>query len=204
LKNTNGNELLRALKGVGQLSASAMGLMPGASFFTNFKPPLFSALPLLASGVAAAVLANAYFGLLADTPLVRARRFIIAALVCAGLYGLIFDFTTVGVPEERGESVTKYQIGFGMSDFSLTAEAKSKRDMLDLRTSQDLMLAMGGFSEGGRQKIWKEWSIAMAGALLMLLFLAAFLLWAHGIGLLARALFRPGHKPQPTKNKQPA
>jgi hypothetical protein len=112
------------------------------------------------------------------------------AIVLAIVYGMLFPYLTAGPPAPRNENV-RYQTGFGLSPFSLTAEAQQVAADQHLRTKEELMLALGAYGEGQTSLVWKRWTIFAAGALLIGIFVATYVCWTSGLAWLACALKQP-------------
>lgn len=186
---SRGMRLTKGIQSVGAIAACVAGVLPGMGFFAAFRPPyLEGALPLI-GGVATAVLAHAYFGRKSGGPLVEAKRYLVASLTLAALYLPIRQVTTVGLPEGR-DGTERWQVGFGTATCSLTSEGLQLRER-GYRTSEDLMMAFG-YGEDTPQLIWMPWSIAVAGGVLSILFIAILVMRAHGIGVLSNALTARG------------
>lgn len=182
---SRGREFSRAIRSVGVIGALVVGVLPGMEFFTGFGPPyLRGALPLVGA-VATGVVANAYFRRASAAQLKEAKRCLVLSLALAALYIPLRQATTVGLPEGR-DGVQRWQVGFGTARCSLTPEALSLVER-GYGSPQELMMAFG-YGENTPGLIWTQWSIAAAGTFLSVVFIAMFVVWAHGIGVLARAL----------------
>jgi hypothetical protein len=121
----------------------------------------------------------------------RGTRSVAAAIILAIAYGFFFSYVTVGPPAPRTEHV-RYQVGFGLSRFSLTEPAVGiTRDHPDY-TKEDLMLAFGAYA-GATSRIWKTWSIFAAGGLLSVLFVLTYYSWTSGLAWLA-CVFKTTHQ----------
>jgi len=166
--------------------------LPGATYFLHYAPPLFAITALLSGGVGLAVFVRV-FVIRPDltTSAKKGFRFVMLAVVAGSVYGVLLPLLTVTSPSDSALGKERFQIGFRTLDFSLTDEAKKKRDQFDLRTPEDLMLAFGGYEPGGAYLIWRTWTIVLAGFLLIGLFITTFVFWAHGLALLAWSLSRP-------------
>lgn len=172
-------------------AAAAVGSqLPGVSFFADFAPPSFKALTLLSGGGALAVFVRVFTS--REAPKKRAQlgfRYTAFAIALAVAYSFVIQWVTVTSPSESGAE-HRYQIGFGMQDFSLTAEAKAARREQSLQTPQELMLAFGAFQPGGAELIWREWTIVSAALLLSCLFVLTYLSWAYGLACISWSLIR--------------
>lgn len=178
---------------LGVLSAAAAAViaqLPGLSFFTNNSPPSFFILGLLTSGLTIAV----FLWVLINKGRDRRKRVkqglvsVCASIVLAMVYIAFLSWVTVLPPEEYGSS-QRFQIGFGLQEFSLTEEAKAVVATEEsVKSTQDLMLAFGAFSSEGPRQIWTVWSIYSAWALLCLTFIATYFMWAFGLAKLASVM----------------
>jgi hypothetical protein len=160
--------------------ASALGVgAPVASFFTDYSPPLFPGVSFFTAGLAAAI-----WGVISlkrrgasDNRFVRgAKTSMAVGIVLIVIYILLFQFTTVGVSEENG---TRIQIGFGTASWSLTKAGRDWQTFRPAMTPFD-MLNAESFKPDSARIIWKTWSIYTAGACLIALYLAGFVLWTNG------------------------
>src|SRR5688572_13049607 len=183
------------MRSLSTLTMAVGSQLPGVAFFLDLAPPLFIPTALLTTGGGLAVFLAVF--LKRGSPRVKAlrgMRFIGAAVAAAFVYGLLLQALTVSVPQEMGGG-DRRQIGFGLSSFSLTARAQEVQRANDLQTPQELMLAFGGYEEGGTQLIWKPWSIVAAALLLSAVFVAAYLSWAYGLAHLAASVLEPRTSP---------
>lgn len=157
--------------------------LPALSYFTDYAPPLFAGVTTIITALAAAIL------LIAAARKQKAES-VRTAAVCLGVvipllivYSLFLAFTTVVGPGEHG---SRYQIGFGLAQFSLTDTAKA--DLKDNPTLQpkDLMMYEAAFDQDRVAILWQTWSIYLAAAILIVLYFAGFVLWTAGFALLAK------------------
>lgn len=168
--------------GVGAIASQ----LPGLSFFTNNAPPEFGLLSLMTSGLTLAI----FVWVLTTTPEEsdRSRSGLIAigsAIVLGIAYVGLLNWLTVWSPAETGVA-QRFPIGFGLSDFSLTDNARQLlKDSATETTTQDLMLKIGGFRPGGPQLLWKPWTITSAWLLLSAVFLITYSLWSFGLACVA-------------------
>ena len=80
----------------------------------------------------------------------------------------------------------RFQVGFWKCDWSLTQVGlKLKQENLS-DTPQVWVLIEAAFQPGGPEKIWKPWSIISAGILMLITYMAGFVLWTAGFSLLAK------------------
>lgn len=168
--------------------ATALGSqLPGISFFAGITPPDFRGIALLTSGGTIAIFIwvfNKRRNQRRDVK--RGVKFIATAILCAAIYGVLFQFVTVGTPAAR-TGHQRFQIGFGMCSFSLKDSVRKVASEQHLVTPEDLMLAFGGY-ERGTSQIWKTWSIIAAATMLWVVFIASYMFWTSGLAYLARAL----------------
>ena len=161
--------------------------LPGISFFVGITPPDFRGIALLTSGGTIAIFIWVF-----NKPRNQSRdvkrgvKFIATAILLAAIYGVLFQFLTVGTPAAR-VGHQRFQIGFGMCSFSLRDTARKVASEQHLGTPEELMLAFGGYEKGTSQ-IWKTWSIIAAAAILWVVFMATYVFWTSGLAYLARSL----------------
>ncbi|NKK60603.1 hypothetical protein [Rhizobium ruizarguesonis] len=175
------------------LTASAGAIasqLPGLSFFTDYTPPSFGLMTLLTGGLTLAV----FVWVLASTP--RSSNFagfgvatIVIAVLLAVIYLALLSWVTVPAPIETGID-ERFQIGFGLLDFSLTDRARTLLQSHNGSTPQDLMLAVAGFRPGGAELLWKPWTVTSAWLLLVCNFILTYFLWSLGLALIATRLRR--------------
>jgi hypothetical protein len=172
------------------MGTTALGSqLPGLSFFTNFAPPLFGPLKLMSGGLTLAI----FVWVLLSPPKRAARAglgvaAVIVAVSLAIIYSALLDWTTVSAPPESGIE-QRFQIGFGLTPFSLTQEGiKLVQSSPDTATPENLMLTVGAFRPGGPGLIWKSWTITAAWLLLSCVFLFAYLAWSFGLACVALRL----------------
>lgn len=179
---------------LGVLAAGAGAIasqLPGLSFFTSNAPPSFGVLGLMTSGLTLAV----FVWVLSSTPPSRDRsRTGLIATGAAVLLGLgyvgLLNWVTVPAPAETGID-QRFQIGFGLLNFSLTDDARSlMHSSGGPATPEDLMLVKGAFRPGGPQQLWNAWTITLAWTMLSGVFLAVYFLWAFGLACVATRLVR--------------
>jgi hypothetical protein len=184
-------EISTALGALAAGTGAIASQLPGLSFFTSNAPPSFGLLGLMTSGLTLAI----FVRVLATTPEAldrsRAGLLAVAGAVVLGLsYVSLLNWVTVPAPVETGVD-RRYQIGFGLSDFSLTDRAKAAlKTGADGVTSEDLMLMNGAFRPGGPQLLWKPWTITLARALLSAVFLLAYFLWSFGLACVATRMVK--------------
>lgn len=174
---------------LGVLAAGAGAIasqLPGLSFFTSNAPPSFGLLSLMTSGLTLAIFVWVLTTTPADSDRSRTGLIAVGAAIVLGLaYAGLLNWVTVPAPAETGVA-QRFQIGFGLSDFSLTDDARRllKASPADT-TIEDLMLMKGAFRPGGPQLLWKPWTITAAWLLLSTVFLLAYSLWSFGLACVA-------------------
>jgi hypothetical protein len=186
-------KIVTALRGLGAVVAAFTQFFPGAAYFYDFAPPFFPPLGIFVSivGVVVMLLSYNYW---------RHKKnvggwsiaLIVAAVILLAVYGVCLQYLTVIPPQ--GRSGGRRQIGFYMAEFSLTPKAfdlvmhpEKLNPPREISTPNDLMGAFGVWGGVGRtDEIWTLQSILLAGTALFCLFLAGFVVWACGIGALAR------------------
>jgi len=183
-------EYLTALKSLHGISAGIGLLVPGVSFFTKMDPPLLSGAGLVTAGLGAASIVSAYHYAPRERtsssafPLFTriARRMFFLSLLSLLMYLLLLRWCTVTDP--RGEN--RFQTGFGIADWSLTADGLKLKQEYPGVTRIDLMLLKGAFRDGGPELIWSSWSIYTSGILMTVAYLSTFMLWVFAWSLLAK------------------
>ena len=166
--------------------------VPALTFFQNYTPPLFPQVWLLLTALSGALL----YVLTTGSPKAgsasietlqrlsrRAVTWIGVALACMIVYVLLLHYCTVMDPQK---GTVRFQIGFGTAAWSLTESGRKLASALSNPSPDDLMMAEGSYVPGGPEKIWTAWSTLVAGIALILFYLAAFIAWTTGFGLLIR------------------
>jgi hypothetical protein len=113
----------------GYAGAATGVVVPAASFFSSYAPPLFLGITILTSALSAAIFAVVSAGVtgakaLADQA--RAKRaaiYIAVAFALFTIYMLLFQFTTIEVPRpetDKDKKEERIQIGFNTLSWSLT------------------------------------------------------------------------------------
>lgn len=182
-------DYLHALRSTSGLVAGVGALVPGFAFFVELDPPLLAGSGVITCAVALAAILIGYQyepvkrrigGSL--PPLVRqARTFLAWSGVGFLLLMFLFRWTTVLTP--RGDRI---QIGFGLAEWGLTEFAKQVLSQNPAVTPIELILRTGGLAQGGIDKLWRWWAVALAGSLTLAIFLATFVSWCLGWSLLAK------------------
>jgi hypothetical protein len=175
---------------VSVLAATASGVasqLPGISFFTHQAPPNFGPLSLMTGGLTLAIFVWV-FSKKNDAQRVRnGIAGVTAAVLLAIAYTALLNWVTVPPPAETGVA-ERFQIGFGLSTFSLTTDGINALRLDPLATAQELMLMLGGFQPGGTGLIWKPWTITVAWLILSLTFVLAYIAWSFGLACIAARL----------------
>ncbi len=174
-----------ALKALCALTGSLGAVIPGYAYFSQFAPPNFREITLLTGGLALVVLVATLMRRKGRPSVTKATVRIFAAFFCLVFYGVMLDLTTVTAPADF-QTEERFQIGFGMADWSLTDTAKDLVKTRGLDTKEQIMLAVQGYTDTDAVKLaWHWWSVRLAQAILLMLFTVGFLLWTHGFALLA-------------------
>jgi len=100
-------------------------------------------------------------------------------------YLVFLQFCTVLEPQSYEK---RFQIGFWKFNWSLTKDGQKLKEKYPDVPLQDWMKKMAAFSPEGPQKIWKEWSISLAGIFLIILFLLIIFFIVRGLSLFAKHL----------------
>lgn len=181
-----------AFKGKNGVFAGVGVAVPGLSFFTLYAPPLFEGASILTTAIAGAVIILTYYYEPRVVPpdtiekklVRRARNVIVIALLLLGVYMMMLKICTVADPPAK--PITRYQIGFWTWDWSLNDDGKFLSKQRPGSTPHELMDYGVAFSKDGPAKVWKFWTILLAGTLMILIFLLTFVLWVFGWSLLAK------------------
>lgn len=169
------------------LSGSIGSLLPGLSYFTSYAPPMFEASSLLTGGVALAVILLALTTPISqETTVKHAFNIILTGFIVVILYGIAYNVFTISTP--KGWEKGRIQTGFSLNSWSLTDKAESYLNKNPSSTTTHLVESFGAYNNV--DKVWKSWSIQLAGLLLIILFSVGFVLWAYGFARLAIILDR--------------
>jgi hypothetical protein len=183
-------EYFSELKSMNGLLAGVGVLVPAFSFFTMHDPPFMEESGLLTAAIAAATIFIVYYqGRKTNEAhdgmpqLVKlARNVLIVSLVLLIIYLVLLRLCTVTDP--RGES--RFQIGFGRIDWSLTDDGRNWKAENPTATVEDWMSAARAFRPGGPELIWKPWTIYVSGVLMIITYILTFVLWTSGWSMIAR------------------
>lgn len=189
-----------ALTGVAGVANVAL---PFVGNFVAMSPPLFVEVSWLV-GFSAPMLALIGFYLAgprvhnpAGTGVRRrfvwAAAFLVGSLIAAVAYVLLLSACTVTNPQTE----ERWQTGFGKAEFTLTDEGKRLLSRVPTKTATDWMLITGNFKPGGPAQIWHQWSISLAGGLLIALYLVTFTLFTASWSVIARQLYEMGQPNTP-------
>lgn len=177
---------------LGVLTTTLGSQLPGISFFLGLAPPGFPAIALLTGGGTLAIFLLRFSKQQPDADcILKGARSVAVAIILALAYGFLFSYVTVGPPASRTEHV-RYGVGFGLSPFSLTEPALGILKNHPEYTKEDLMLAFGAYTDGATSRIWKTWSIFVAGGVLSALFVLTYYSWTSGLAWLACTFKTPG------------
>jgi hypothetical protein len=182
------NRLIDSIKWFG---AATGALVPAWDFFKHDVPPLFPEIGLLMCAVsgAIAIVVSAYIpsrpkpihGLQAIVW--RGTILIVMSLGVLISYRILLESWTVLEPQSYQQ---RFQVGFGVVDWSLTNLGQEMKHAGNIRVADDLMLAGHAFRPGGPATIWKQSTIDSAGLILILLYVVGFVLWTTGFALLSK------------------
>ena len=172
------------------LCAGGGTLVPAFGYFTSYPPPLFPGISVITAALAAAIIYVVYAHVFRHTRhrlyrlLQQSCVFLVVALVLLVLYALLLGHCTVVAPQNDG---TRFQIGFAKCDWSLTELGLTyKSSTHGSKPVTAWMLAEAAFQPGGTERLWKSWSISVAGIIMIITYLAAFVCWTCGFSLLAK------------------
>ncbi len=197
---------------VGYAGAAAGVVLPAASFFTSYPPPLFLGISILTSALSAAIFAIVATGVTGGKALPdrapgrRAGIYIVAAFVFLAVYILLFQFTTLPIPrpeKDKDKKEERVQIGFNSLPWSLTTAGKGWTETNPAITAYEIASNEAAFAQERVPIAWKIWTIYTAGSVLIMLYSIGFLLWTAGFALLGItdngvpvARLRPVDKPR--------
>jgi hypothetical protein len=185
---TRQSMIVNALTALVVVVGALASQLPGLSFFSEYAPPSFGMLALVTSGLTLGVFALVFVTTSNASHLVRRGAIgVVAAIVLALIYTALLDWVTVMPPDGTG-STQRYQIGFGLSHFSLTPAGLADLTANPGLTAQDLLLRAGGFRQDGPHLVWHSWTVFTAWLVLSLVFLAAYAAWSFGLACLAKWL----------------
>ena len=176
------------LKALCTITGTLGAVIPGYAYFSQYAPPNFREVSLLTGGLALVVLVATLMRPNIRHSLRKTVVRIFVAFLCLVCYGFMLDLTTVTAPADF-QSEERFQIGFGMTDWSLTDNAKELIKTRKLDTKEQIMLSVQGYTDTDAVRLaWHGWSILLAQVTLIALFTIGFLLWTHGFALLSMAV----------------
>lgn len=185
------NNYLKAFKSIWGVGAIIGTLIPAYSFFAELDPPLLLGAGLITSALAAAtVVLTYYYNPVHSHPNSRlpilvklSIKAFLGFVILLVIYLVLLQWCTVVDPQTEK---IRFQIGFGMADWSLTEKGHQWKAAHPDQNIQDWMLRMGAFRDKGPEIIWKPWTIYLSGSLMVLTFISTFVLWTLGWALLAK------------------
>lgn len=186
-----------------------MGLGAGTTLIALFAPapPLMSWPPVLNYGT---------FGIIAGVVYLLSERnrvptdqrplrpivfWLATAIVTLIVYSVLLNLWSVVDPQTER---VRFQIGFGLADWSLTDLGRRVKSQFPSLTAAQLLMTDKGFHMGGSTGIWERWSVYSAGFLLIGLYLAAFISWTIALALSAARLLDAGVRGRPGGKARPA
>jgi hypothetical protein len=181
---------LDSFKSIKGLGASIGVLVPGFVYFTKYAPPYFPGITLLTTAFATATVVITYYysPSLAKSstrtlpPILKsAIKAFVASILLLFVYTILLDLCTVVVPG----TTQRMQIGFGRFDWSLTAYGQQVKTTKPLAPPQQ-WLWDESFETDAPKLIWASWTIHLAGILMTLVFMFAFVLWTFAWSLIAK------------------
>lgn len=189
---TLGERLAKSSKALSLTAGAVVSQVPGIAYFYALVPPYFAAFHLLATGGTLAIFLYSHLRSSETRTLIRSGvKWVGVSIVLAIIFTPLLRAWTVPPPEGWPQS-GKFQIGFGMSKFSLTDKAIQKAKEFEIDNPSDLMLAFGAFDDAKIPRVWKHWTIVAAGMTLVVVFIASYVCWVLGIAYLAKSLGRAG------------
>jgi hypothetical protein len=190
MANISFNKYLSGFKSINGLLVGVGTLIPTYAYFTKYAPPLLEAATLLTAALAAATVIYAYYYPSPEAvanhipPLIKlGRNLLIISLGLFVIYLILFRVCTVPVP--RQDSL-RWQIGFDRYDWSLTENGKSLKQAHPDTSMREFLLWGRVYEEGRITVYWKDWTIYLAGSVMIVLFILTFTLWNFGWSLLAK------------------
>jgi hypothetical protein len=167
-------------------------LVPLLIFFMNAFLADFFYVSLIFSASAAATILVIYcrYTLQSKTNEIltkNIKRGICCIMLSFVLMFAYFQFLEYSIIPEPQNHENRIQIGFGLQEFSLTAEGQQLYQKYPDKTAAELMLIVDGFNQLDAAKIlWKNWTIVLANVSLYLLYTGLFLTWIIGFYFLIK------------------
>lgn len=179
-------QLVDLLKNMYGLTAGVGAIIPGFTYFMSQTPPLFPGIGLLVSALCIGLLLYMVTkGEHKEHSSKAGWWLLVTAFIFLLGYMLLFDYTTVLCPST---TVSRLQIGFGLSDWTLTNDARELiKSKLCRGTSKEDLLMCAGFTRENVFLLWHRWSVYTSGISLMFVFTVASVTWVAGWGTLGLA-----------------
>jgi len=185
------NSYLSSFKSIRGIGMGVGVLIPAFSFFVGLAPPLLPKTGLIASAFAAASIVIVYY--FKPKPSGRSSRLpklvklavtvLLLSVAILVIYLFLLEWCTVVQPEDEG---SRLQIGFGRAQWSLTEKGRQLKMEHSGQTIVEWMLRTGAFGDKGPEIIWEPWAIYLSGCVMIVAFIAMFVLWTVGWALLAK------------------
>jgi hypothetical protein len=177
------------VKGGGR--ATGVGV-PAVAWFTSFPPPLFPSISIIIAGLSVAILLLWNPGIdnsgqTQPNIVKKIKLCLISSILLLIIYILLWTFTTVTHPIAAD---THLQIGFGLSDCTLTDTAKDWLNDKPTLTVIELIKLEAAFTQDRITILWQTWSVYVAGILCIVLYLLGFIFWAIGFAMLKKPVNR--------------
>lgn len=181
-------------KNLAWFGAGSGASIPAISFFTNHTPPLFPEIGLIITPIAGALI---YVFHKLDFSTIKSLNqnnnssikagsiLLLVSLLSLSAFFVIKSNTTVSFTDTNGNEQI-YQVGFHKMNWSLTENGTILKQNFPDKTLKDWMLMDSAFVDDGPSKIWKKWTINLAGIILILAYLIGFLSWASAFSILAK------------------
>lgn len=155
---------------------------PAALFFSSYPPPLFPGITWITAGVAALLMATLRGRDPRSEGSVKRVWWLGAvAVVSLVVYILALQYTTVTVPPRHS---ARLQIGFGTAAFGLTEIGTGWTHDRPYISPESMLANEAAFSQDGVYRIWKQWSVFLAGGMLIVLYLVGFTTWTAAFALI--------------------
>lgn len=175
----------RILKDLKWIAAGSGTFIPAFSYFTTYVPPLFPEIGIIIGAISGAIL----FSVLQNVNIKKLKFslspsiIICISIVLIVAYSVSLNYLTVIEPSKYK---SRFQIGFGKFDWSLTEIGLSWKSSFPNETIENWMLNEAAFRPRGPEIIWKAWTIYIAGIYLIILYFLGFVFWTYGFCLLVK------------------
>ncbi len=179
-------KLVSLFKNLYGITAGIGAIIPGFTYFIKETPPLFPGIGLIVSALCVGLLFYMVIGKEEKKHKPGSGWFLLVTAIAFLIgYLLLFDFTTINYPDSGNP---KAQIGFGLSDWSITNDAKEliNSKMCRGNSKEDILMCVG-FTRENIFIIWPRWAVYSAGIALMFAFTVSALTWVLGWGKLGLA-----------------